>query len=303
MVNKEILINEYEIAHRDHIHIEHTVLNGFSVIENCNVCEEKRLENYFRSEFMSIFLVTEGKGQISLNMEDIEIKENSLIHIAPNTLVGRLSQNRSCSISGVRFTTDFIKEIGMPERTADIFSYFSSKFFPVWDLSPEDTAIVKKQIHSLVGHTKKFANHAFGREILVHGFYIFLFEIGALGQKYSKVTRLHFSRQENLVLKFNNLAQQQFREIRAVKKYAEQLNVSAKYLTEVIKEYSGKKASDMIHDLVIMEAKFLLSKSQLSIGEIADKLCFSDQSFFGKYFKRHTGISPKAFRGSEYQRV
>src|SRR5690606_18454588 len=146
-------------------------------------------------------------------------------------------------------------------------------------------------------------NHAFGREILVHGFYIFLFEMGALGQKYSKVTRLNFSRQENLVLKFNNLAQQQFREIRTVKKYAEQLNVSAKYLTEVIKEYSGKKASDMIHDLVIMEAKFLLSKSQLSIGEIAEKLCFSDQSFFGKYFKRHAGISPKAFRGSEYQHV
>jgi len=278
----------------------HTVLNGFSIIEEFNVCKGTDLKSHSRPDFMSIFIITKGKGKINLNMEEIDIKENSLIHVAPNTLVGAPPEDQFCTVSGVSFTMDFITEIGMPERTSDIFNYFSSKYFPVWDLEPEDTALVKRQIHLLVERTKKFATHPFGKEILIHGFYIFLFEIGALGHKYSQMTRLTFSRQESLVIKFSNLAQQQFREVRTIKKYADQLNVSAKYLTEVVKEFSGKNASEIINDLVILEAKFLLSRSQLSIGEIAESLHFSDQSFFGKYFKRQTGVSPKTYRESKF---
>lgn len=279
---------------------ENAVHRGFLIIDNFTICEGKNLKEYFRSEFMSIFIVTKGTAKISLNMQDINVKENSMIHVAPNTLIGSAACNQSCLVSGIRFSTDFISDIGMPERVADIFSYFSSKFHPVWELEPEDTSIVREQINALIECSKNYATHPFGKEILIHTFYIFLFKVGALGQKYSQMTRLNFSRQESLVIKFSNLAQQQFREERTVKKYADQLNVSAKYLTEVVKEYSGKNASEIINDLVILEAKFLLSKSQLSIGQVAETLHFSDQSFFGKYFKRQTGISPKTYRESEF---
>src|SRR5690606_18335104 len=120
---------------------------------------------------------TGGQGVISLNMEDIQIKENSLIHIAPNMLLGPLPENQSLSISGLSFTTDFIAEIGLPEGTSEIFSYFSSKFFPVWNLIPEDAVLVKRQIRVLVEHIKEYAIHPYGKEILIHGFYIFMFEI------------------------------------------------------------------------------------------------------------------------------
>ena len=302
MVDKSISSDIYKItdANKDKVKFAHTIHDGFSVIEDFNVCEGRDLKSHFRSEFMSIFIVTKGTGKINLNMEDIDVKKNSLIHLAHNTLIGAPPINQSCTVSGVRFSTDFIAEIGMPDRISDIFSYFSSRFSPVWDLEPEDTELVKHQIHLLVECCQKYATHPFGKEILIHGFWIFLFEIGALGQKYSQITRMNFSRQESLVIKFSNLAQQQFRQERTVKKYADQLNVSAKYLTEVVKEYSGKNASEIINDLVILEAKFLLSRSQLSIGQIAENLNFSDQSFFGKYFKRQTGVSPKVYRESEF---
>src|SRR5690554_5688059 len=304
MNNSTKIMNEvYQMADLNHTRVKfgHTVMNGFSVIEEFNVCKGADLKGNFRSDFMSVFIVTKGEGQISLNMEDIPIKENSLINIVPNMLLGALPENQSLCISGLSFTTDFIAEIGLPEGTSEVFNYFSSKFYPVWDLIPEDAALVKRQISLLVERIKKYAIHPYGKEILIHGFYIFLFEIGALAQKYTQMTRLRFSRQESLVIKFSNLAQNQFREVRTVKTYADQLNISAKYLTEVVKEYSGKNASEIINDLVILEAKFLLSKSQLSIGEIAERLNFSDQSFFGKYFKRQTGLSPKAFREADYK--
>lgn len=290
----------YSMADLDHntVKFRHSVLNGLSVFENLETANRQDLKPQVRAHFMTIMIITKGKGMVRINMEDTSIKENSLIHISPNTLVDLPPEIQDFTLSGVSFTLDFLSEIGMPERNSEIFNYFSSRYSPVWLLEKEDTALIKHQIHLLAQRVKKYAIHPFGKEILINGFYIFLFEIGALGQKYSEMTRLNFSRQESLVIKFSNLVQKQFREFRTVKTYADQLNVTAKYLTEVVKEYSGKNASEIIDNLVILEAKFLLQKSELSIGEIADLLNFSDQSFFGKYFKRHTGSSPSEFRKS-----
>jgi AraC-like DNA-binding protein len=191
-------------------------------------------------------------------------------------------------------------DMGIPQRLSEVFNYVSSRNAPVWNIEPEDTTVIKHQIHLLAQRVKNYATHQFGREILTHEFNIFLFEIGALVQKYSQMTHLTFSRQERLVIRFSNLVQQQFRELRTVKKYADQLNVTAKYLTEVVKESSGRNAGEIINDLVILEAKFLLRKSEMNIGEIAENLNFSDQSFFGRYFKRHTGVSPKRYREIEF---
>jgi AraC family transcriptional regulator, transcriptional activator of pobA len=65
-----------------------------------------------------------------------------------------------------------------------------------------------------------------------------------------------------------------------------------------VKEITGKTAGEIINDFVLLEAKMLLDNPSLSIAEIADELQFSDQSFFGKYFKRLTGMSPKEYRQS-----
>jgi AraC family transcriptional activator of pobA len=286
------------LADFDHSQISfgHSVLNGLSVLENFRFEEGKNLKSDFRSTFMSIFLVKEGKANLNLNMESHPVRENSLFHISPNTIVGQTSG--SVTVSGISFSSDFLSEIGTPERSSELFTYFSSKYHPIWQLEADDGAVVSAQVSHLVDRLTKYSTHPFGKEILISAFYIFLFEIGALGQKYSEMTRMNFSRQESLVIRFGNLARKNFREERTVKVYADQLNVSAKYLTEVVKEYSGKNASEIINDLVILEAKFLLSRTQLSIGEIAAKLHFSDQSFFGKYFKRQTGVSPKSFRES-----
>lgn len=282
------------------IKFRHSVINGLSIWEDYNTSDGKQLTRSFRSETMTIFIVTKGHGLVTVNMEDTYLSENSLLHLSPNTLIHLPKENQVFTITGVSFTNDFLLDVGMPERMADVFKYFTSIYSPVWKIEAEDSALIRRRINLLGDRVKQYATHQFGKEILTHEFHIFLFEIGALGQKYSQMTRLNFSRQERLVIKFNNLAQQQFRELRTVKKYADQLNVTPKYLTEVVKEYSGKNAGEIINDLVILEAKFLLRKSEFNISQIADILNFSDQSFFGKYFKRQTGISPKTFREIEF---
>ncbi len=276
-------------------------LNNFAVIEDLYITQEAYLKSETCPEAMSIFIVTNGSGKINLNLEEVDIQENSLVQLITGNINEVFIESQSLLISGVSFTRDFIEEMGiMTEFLPNIFSFFSSGSFLAWNLKPEDTNTIKHQIRLLAGYVNNFTTHPYGKEILVHTFYVFLFEIEALRMKYSDSTYFPFSRQEIHVHKFMKLVQQQFRKVRAIKDYASQLNVSAKHLTEIVKQFTGKNASEMITEQVIKEAKILLKDPQLSIGEIAYKLYFSDQSFFGKYFKRQTGISPKTYRESVF---
>jgi AraC-like DNA-binding protein len=87
-----------------------------------------------------------------------------------------------------------------------------------------------------------------------------------------------------------------FRQEREVAFYAELQHLSPRYFSSIIKEKSGNNALQWIVQMVITEAKLLLETSDLSIKEISVQLNFPTQSFFGKYFKQYTGISPKEFR-------
>lgn len=78
--------------------------------------------------------------------------------------------------------------------------------------------------------------------------------------------------------------------------YCNQLGVSSNALTATLKRFYGKTARNIIDDLLVTEAKVALRNPELSIQDVSDKLCFSDQSAFGKFFKRCCGMSPMLFR-------
>ncbi|MCH5222921.1 MAG: AraC family transcriptional regulator [Muribaculaceae bacterium] len=101
-----------------------------------------------------------------------------------------------------------------------------------------------------------------------------------------------------LAERFIVMVQQNFKKERFLDFYANRLEVSAKHLSRTIKEATGFSAVEWIDRFVILEAKVLLKATNLTIQQIADELNFNSQSFFGKYFKKHTGTSPKAFRNS-----
>jgi AraC family transcriptional regulator, transcriptional activator of pobA len=78
--------------------------------------------------------------------------------------------------------------------------------------------------------------------------------------------------------------------------YADALFVSSKHLTETIKEVTGRTSGEWIEDAVILEAKVLLRNHEITISQVAENIHFPDQSSFGKYFKKHTGLSPSDYR-------
>lgn len=106
------------------------------------------------------------------------------------------------------------------------------------------------------------------------------------------------TKQEILVDNFIKLVKTYYKEQRGMEFYADKLNLTPKYLSKVIKETTGKSANDWIDSHVILEAKALLKSTNMSIQQISDELNFPSQSFFGKYFKREVGMSPKEYEKS-----
>ncbi len=106
------------------------------------------------------------------------------------------------------------------------------------------------------------------------------------------------TRQEEIFQRFIGEVEKHYRKERSVKFYADLLCISPKYLSTVIYKISQQLAGECIDAYVILEAKTLLKSGRLTIQQISEQLNFSNQSFFGKFFKRCAGMSPKEYINS-----
>ena len=89
-----------------------------------------------------------------------------------------------------------------------------------------------------------------------------------------------------------------FRSERRVSWYAEQLCITPKYLSEAIKKVSKRTPYEWINSYVTRELRVMLKNTNMNIKEIAEALNFPNQSFLGKFFKEHVGMSPSEYRRS-----
>lgn len=104
------------------------------------------------------------------------------------------------------------------------------------------------------------------------------------------------SKKELLTEKFIQYAEQHYKTERSMQFYADKLALTPKYLSKIIKENTKLTANEWINNYVVLEAKALLVSTDMTIQQISNELNFPSQSFFGKYFKRQTGVSPREYR-------
>ena len=105
------------------------------------------------------------------------------------------------------------------------------------------------------------------------------------------------NRRKELYTNFLELLHTNYKQHRDLTFYASALCITPKYLSQVVREVSGRSAMLCIEEYVITECKALLSSTTMTIQQIADAMNFPSQSVFGKYFKRVVGVSPKGYRG------
>lgn len=265
----------------------------------CNILmpELDHLTRHFRSDFFQIMLVNSGSGEVNINLRDYKVKYRDFLTTGPYD-IKKVNNTDNCRHSLVLFTGDFIRDSGINKYANELLHIFTSGMSPKNSLKYEDYKTINNKIAAVHNLYVNESNHIYGKELLYLSFTSLLFEIAAISQKYSKTVNSPISRKEHIVLTFVNLVKDNFREHRNLSFYASQLNITPKYLTETTKAISGKSAALIIEGIVNEEAMMLLDNPSLSIGEISYMLNFSDQSFFGKFFKRGVGVSPKNYRSS-----
>ncbi|MBP6065827.1 helix-turn-helix domain-containing protein [Bacteroides sp.] len=114
-----------------------------------------------------------------------------------------------------------------------------------------------------------------------------------------KDKEVYTSHKVELYRKLLPLIIENYKTDRAISFYADKLCVSPKYLSAIIKDVSGKKMSELISEVVILDIKSQLKNTDETISQISDSLNFPNPSFFCKYFKKHTGMTPKDYRYSD----
>ena len=101
---------------------------------------------------------------------------------------------------------------------------------------------------------------------------------------------------EVLTMRFLQEVKEHFRAERQLGFYAERLCITPRYLSRVVRETTVASAAEWIERYVVLEARALLKSTTMTVQQVSDALNFPSQTFFGKYFKRRLGISPKEYR-------
>lgn len=237
-------------------------------------------------------LCLSGEVNALVNLNEIQVHPNDVITLMPGSIFQINEIQGDLKIYFLGFSSEFI------ERSRHSHSLLDAIFLtlgrPAIPLKPQGAVMMEKYLQMLIAMYEGF-NEKIRHEIAPNLYADIHTGISILYQtrQYDKIT---LSKSEQLCRSFMQLVTQHYNQTRNVNWYAQQLNITHAHLCSVVKQITGKTCADVIASMVIMDAKSQLKSTKLTIQAIADSLNFANISFFGKYFKRHVGISPMEYR-------
>ena len=270
---------------------------GLHVHFTKNRSEDIPLTYPYKGDSYSFLMVISGQLKIQLNLITYTVQSNQVIVMKPQMVIHLLDMSDDLDIIVVGFTVDFIMNNFSERNEFEAWDFFTTSTLPKLTLSDEeaDTSITLCKL-LLKNNAPNAIDIPFRNRIINYTFGLLLYHYSSIFKRDYPDLEIHLSRQEKLTLHFLKILNENFKNERSVQFYADALYITSGHLSKVLKQISGKTAGELIHDAVIMEAKILLATPELTVAQIANELQFSDQSFFGKYFKKHTGLSPSKFR-------
>lgn len=238
-----------------------------------------------------------GELTVSVDLVEHTLKASNIMAVRPgHTLTGyRASEDFKGFLIMAPLSTLNHSLLSF-SRLMSCFMYFRER--PVVEITADELEI-QQHLHSAIVKKQSSRRSPYYDSILDALYQSVLYEtlsIYTSRMEKDKSVKGNIRRKEDVFYKFLLLVEENFQKERSVNYYAERLDITPKHLSAVAKETSGHTAGEWIDSYVILEAKLLLHNSELTIQEISTQLNFANQSFFGKYFKHHTGESPRAYR-------
>lgn len=246
----------------------------------------------FKVEFSLCTLIKSGSMRIMHNLMEYTISGNDVFVAMPGDFVRCLSVSSDCRLILLAFSDSYYA----PIRNGMQFNIFHS-FFRKHPKNSIDDQNFTDMLHILdIMKRRVETADKIDKKNVVRG-YIYALCQDSLGW-INAIEDVEFgpsSRGEEILAAFLELLKENFTTEHRIRFYADKLCISTKHLSETVKSVSGRGVKEWIQEYLLLEAKALLQSHRYSIQEISWKLNFANQSFFGTWFKKAAGMSPRQY--------
>lgn len=277
--------------------IPELVVYNKDIVMISNLGDMKLFSYPARLKATTVLICLRGEIDCSINLKRFRITEN---HLLVNFSSDIIQIHSTDNIAGyaVILSEEYLQQLQI-DFGLRVQSYIGLRgngpvqvpYEELADLKPYYT-LFRKNMESGNADVIKGLAHALSYTIL------------AMVRRYQKIQHnvdaKDTSRSQQIFDKFMTLLQLYHNRERSIQFYADKMCLTPKYISGMIKKYSGRCALEWINDYVMLEAKMMLRYTEMTIQEISNRLNFTTQSAFGKYFKQQTGVGPKQYRIENY---
>ena len=237
-------------------------------------------------------LCLEGEAEVTANLNRYTFRKNQLLILPTNSIIQFHSRSDDFKSYMAGFSPTLLEGLDLRSVIPLMTEILDS---PLLELDDEDTANFIRSC-SLIEEKSKQTEHPHRREIMKHQIFSAFYEISYIFQKQRSVEKRTRTHNEEIVYEFSRLVREHYREERNVDFYADKLCLTPKYLSTLVKKTSGHSVPEWIRFALMMDAKVQLKYTTNTVQQIADNLNFPNPSFFGRFFKKHTGMTPLEYR-------
>lgn len=250
----------------------------------------------FKIECALTLLCLDGYMRVSLNLTEYRLQRNGLQIVTPGSIGQCLEISPDCRMALIAFATVNNLPEGNPQSALIMRKFLiDNAMLQLSDREMGEMIGFYHQIRQQLVQPERLFTH----EIINSYIQIFYYSLCQLMSPYIEQQDTQYvSRKKQIFDQFTLLLRQHYTQERSIGFYADQLCLTPKYLSQVVRNFSGRHAGEWIRDYVILEAKALLKSGQYNVQQVSDMLNFANQSFFGVYFKKAVGCSPSAYQNS-----
>lgn len=280
--NLEEFANKYQLtdifgAYAAYFSVGFTQPTGVDVLHHFKEMVQQR------TLFTKLLLIRKGTATVVINEQDERktLNADSLLVMTSRHVINEIELTPDFEAECVLVDTDMVDENTIYHLTEEKHKSVSDVF---------------NIIHNIVRH-----QHINKVEMIQSMFNVLRLILEELPYDERSISH-DFKHKKEVYEIFLHHLYRNFRKERQIRFYASNMNVSTAYLSRLVKEISGSTINEHVTSLIYKEACNLLSHSDMSIGEIADALSFSDQSALTNFFKMRAGITPLAYRNKGLER-
>lgn len=245
----------------------------------------------------AILICRKGKATVNINYKEWHLHEGAVITVIPNDVV-ELKVKSEASLFDVemlKYNASLLREASLQlEQT--VYSSLRE------DRCRQDTPVVTNIIDSMFALLKVYFNQSectcISQLVLLQlkAFFVGFHEYLQRNPQNRPDDEVKSYRVRELFNRFMMLMERDYKLSRDVNYYADLMHITSKYLTNIVRQVAGHTPKTIIDQYVILQLKMQLQRSSQSIKEIAWEYHFTDVSFFCRYFKKHTGLTPQQMR-------